>query len=97
VSEPSLLLFDHAWHLYVSRRQGARYSIGLLASDELVSWRWVDADAFGGSAAADEFDRLGARSPAVLANGDSVELLYVGLDGARERLGRASRTANGGI
>jgi len=96
VSEPSLVLFDHAWHLYVARRQGARYSIGLLASDELVSWRWIDADAFGGSGVAGAFDRLGARSPAVEGNGNSVDLLYLGLDGASSRLGRVERTSNGG-
>ncbi len=96
VGEPSLVLFDHAWHLYVARRQGARYSIGLLASDELVSWRWVDEDAFGPNAVAGAFDGLGTRSPAALVTDDSVELLYLGLDGAKATLGQTRRTANNG-
>ncbi|NOY92816.1 MAG: hypothetical protein GXP55_16625 [Deltaproteobacteria bacterium] len=96
VGEPSLVLFDHAWHLYVARRQGARYSVGLLASDELVSWRWVDTDAFGASGVTGAFDRLGARSPAALVTDNSVELLYLGLDGAKATLGRTRRSANGG-
>lgn len=87
----SLVIHDHAYHLYFAQRRGTRWQIGLLASDAFVSWRRVDDAALGASGVG--FDRLGASGPAARSLGDEIELLFVGHDGVRNTLARTHRLA----
>ncbi len=83
VASPSLVIHDGAWQLYYARRRGARWSIGLLVSDELVSWRHMDQGASVMGAGANAFERLGVTDPDVreVPGQQEIEMLYVGLDG----------------
>jgi len=73
---------DHAWQLYYARRQGARWSIGLLVSDDLVYFRHAaDGDSVllsDGSAR----ESVGVRGPSVVFDDERVTLSYIGLDGS---------------
>jgi hypothetical protein len=73
---------DHAWHLYYARRQGARWSIGLLVSDDLVYFRHAaDGDSVLLSDGSTR-ESVGLRAPTVIFDDDRVTLGYIGLDGS---------------
>lgn len=93
VAAPSLTIHNGAWHLYYARRIGARWSIGLIASDDLLYWRHVDRGYPVLEDGPNAFERLGASGPdvAVYPGSDEVELVYEGQDGTRPRMGFASR------
>ena len=89
--EPDLVWSpEGAWLLHYAQPVGTRWRIGLVASDELVAWRPLD-DVLGGSGDLDDFDALGATSPAVTHEGDQLSLHYIGLAPAATRLGHARR------
>jgi len=90
ITEPSLMIHNSAYQLYYARRNGTRWSVELLVSDELVLWRPM-GDVLGGSDEA--YDGLGARSPDVISGPDRIDIVYSGQDGVAFRLGTASRTA----
>lgn len=89
-SHPSLIVHGNAYELHYAHRVGARWRVGLAASDELISWRSVERDALQ---AGDDFDRVGARAPAALSHPNSIRLYYVGMDGVSQRLGVTNRRA----
>lgn len=88
IAEPSLTIHHYAWHLHYAARQGTRWSVALVTSDELLYWR-----AFGTvvEPSAQAYDRLGVSAPDVVANRSSLEMFYVGRDGARGTLARTGR------
>jgi len=90
ITEPSLMIHNSAYQLYYARRNGTRWSVELLVSDELVLWRPM-GDVLGGSDEA--YDSLGARSPDAISGPDRIDIVYSGQDGVAFRLGTASRTA----
>lgn len=92
VGNPSLVLHDRAWQLYVPVRRGTRWSVELLASDEALVWRHVGPTLLPSGQG---FDRLGVAGADARAHGDVVEVVYEGDDGVRRRLGWASRPATG--
>lgn len=87
---PSLIVYGGAYELHYAHRVGARWRIGLAASDELIAWRSVERDALTGG---DDFDRVGARAPAAVGEDESIRLYYVGMDGVSQRLGMTHRRA----
>jgi len=90
ITEPSLMIHNSAYQLYYARRNGTRWSVELLVSDELVLWRPM-GDVLGGSDEA--YDSLGARSPDAISGPDRIDIVYSGQNGVAFRLGTASRTA----
>lgn len=90
IAHPSLVIHDGAWQLYYAGRRGTRWSVGLIASDELFWWRSLGR-VFSGDG--NGFDRVGTSAPDATPLGDSIELVYEGLDGAQSRAGRAWRPA----
>jgi hypothetical protein len=90
ITEPSLMIHNSAYQLYYARRNGTRWSVELLVSDELLLWRPL-GDVLGGSDEA--YDSLGARSPDVISRPDRIDIVYSGQDGVAFRLGTASRAA----
>ncbi|NOY92815.1 MAG: hypothetical protein GXP55_16620 [Deltaproteobacteria bacterium] len=88
---------DHAWQLYYARRRGARWSIGLLVSDDMIFWRHAE----GGESVllpdGSPVETVGVRGPAVTFADERVTLSYLGLDGSRSwpRFVTRSATANG--
>ena len=86
VTDPSLIVHDSGYQLYVAERSGTLWSISLLTSDELFAWRSVgtvlEAEA-----------TFGAREPAALSEGDRIDLYYVEDDGANAPLQWTSRAA----
>ena len=89
VAAPSLAVNNGAWQLYYARRQGTRWSIGLMMSDDLLGFRLVDEPILQGDGTG--FDRFGARGPDALIDGGTMRLFYTGLDGVRGGLGLAER------
>ncbi|HJK96792.1 MAG TPA: hypothetical protein RMF84_06200 [Polyangiaceae bacterium LLY-WYZ-14_1] len=90
VESASLVVHNGAWQLFVSRREGARSRVDLLASDDLLRWREVATDILGGEPGRG-FDRFGARGLDVVAGADRLDAIYVGLDGVAATLARAER------
>jgi hypothetical protein len=90
ITEPSLMIHNSAYQLYYARRNGTRWSVELLVSDELLLWRPM-GDVLGGSDEA--YDSLGARSPDAISGPDRIDMVYSGQDGVAFRLGTASRIA----
>jgi hypothetical protein len=88
VAHPSLVVHNGAWQVYYAGRRGTRWSIGLLASDELLHWRDVGLVLSGDG---NGFDRLGASAPAARSVADRVELLFEGHDGVYTSIGFAAR------
>ena len=87
----SLSTHNGAYWLHYARRRGARWSIAALASHGFVSWRHLEGGAPVLSRQASGFDRLYVHQPASASFGDLSDLVYVGSDGARDRLGLARR------
>ena len=82
---------NDAWHLYVAVRRGARWSIHLLASDEMLAWRHLGRALAPGS----EFDRVSVRAPDVSARGNDLLMVYEAEDGVARRLGLTQRLSAG--
>lgn len=87
---PSLIVYGGAYELHYAHRVGARWRIGLAASDELIAWRSVERNAL---VAADDFDRVGTRAPAAIGETEAIRLYYVGMDGVNQHLGTTRRRA----
>lgn len=92
VTGPSLIVHDSAYQLYVARREGTRWSIDILVSDELLVWRSAGL-ALGASSDSEAFDSVGARAPDAISLTDRVDVVYEGQDGVSFVLGRATRQA----
>lgn len=93
IAAPSLVVQNGAYHLYYAGRRGTRWRIGMLASDDLVHWRAVNGGAAVLEGDGSGRDRVGVTDPDVYVNGTTVELVYVGQDGAQDTLFRAARNA----
>ncbi len=87
--EPSLVIVNGGYQLFLSVRHGTRWRQALFASAELLYWRLVDDRALEGEG--DGRESLGVRDLDIVNRGGSLEVVYVGLDGARETLHRATR------
>ena len=88
VDAPTVLFMDDVYRLYFAGRRGTRWSIGLLVSDDGVTWR----EAPGGpvlSASGSGFDALAVRDPALDVEDGVVSLYHTGDDGERLRVGVA--------
>lgn len=75
-------------------RSGARWALGLMATDDpaVALWRRAPAPTIlEGDASG--FDALSVRDPAIVTRDTKVELLYAGSDGTAERIGYARREA----
>lgn len=92
VSQPSLAIHGGAYRLYFARRLGARWSIGLVVSDELVSWRHP-LDGAPVLLGAGELERVGVTAPSVAIQNERVELYYLALDGVGATLRRTDHMA----
>lgn len=93
ITDPSLIVHNSAYHLYYGRRNGTRWSVELVVSDELLLWRSL-GESLGGSG--EGFDSLGARSADAISRTDQIDLVYAGQDGVSFQLGSASRAAPSG-
>lgn len=92
IGTASLVQHNRAWHLYVSVRRGARWSIHLLSSDEILAWR----DVGRALASGDDFDRINVRAPDVWAEGNLLRMVYEAHDGIGRNLGFATRVSTAG-
>lgn len=81
---------EGVWLVHVAKAVGTRWVIELFASDELVAWRPMGT-VLAGSGDLDDFDGLGTSAPVAFADGDALQLLYVGHGPARQALGGARR------
>jgi len=75
-------------------RSGARWALGLMATDDPVVALWRRAPAptiLSGDGSG--FDALSVRDPAIVTRDTKIDLLYVGSDGAAQRIGYANREA----
>jgi hypothetical protein len=93
IAAPSLVIYRGAYHLYFASRRGTRWSIGMIASDELVLWRDVNEGVPVLTADGNGRDRLSVRDPEVFAQDTQVQLFYTGNDGARDAIFRAWRVS----
>ncbi|MCA9582313.1 MAG: hypothetical protein KC416_11000, partial [Myxococcales bacterium] len=92
IGSAGLVIQNKAYHLYVEGRRGARWSIGILASDDLEHWREPrEGEAVLGKG--NGFDSLGLRSPDAIFLDGQVTLLYEGLSNGGSSLGFAQRVA----
>ncbi|RLB48567.1 MAG: hypothetical protein DRJ42_22915 [Deltaproteobacteria bacterium] len=91
VAHPALSIHNGAWHLHFSARRGTRTSIGLLVSDDLLGWRSPTGGAVLDAGAAN-WEALGVSQADVTGAGDTLEMVYSGLDGVRSTLGWATRS-----
>ena len=87
IGSASLVQHNRAWHLYVATRRGARWSIHLLASDEMLAWRYVGQALAPGN----DFDRVSVRAPDVYAAGPLLNLVYEAEDGVSRTIGMTTR------
>jgi hypothetical protein len=85
-------------------RAGARWSIGLLVSDDFAHVRPAPLDAsfdagavLAGTGAASAVDALSVTDPDVVVRGELLELFYVGSDGVSARLARVARPSLRGL
>jgi len=91
VGHPALSIHNGAWHLHYSARRGTRTSIGLLVSDDLLDWRSPTGGAVLDADAAN-WQALGVSEADATGAGDTLEMVYSGLDGVRSTLGWATRS-----
>lgn len=92
LGDPALFVHDGAFQLYLPYRRGTRWRLAHLASPNLADWRLVAADALEGMGPP---ERLGVGDPDVHVVADTIELVYVGLDGVAEHLRRTTRMTTG--
>ena len=90
MTAPSLIVHNSAYQLYYSRRSGTRWTVEVLASDELLVWRPL-GEALGPSG--EGFDSLGARGLDARSRLDEIDALYTGQDAVSFSLGAARRPA----
>jgi len=95
IASPSLMVRNGAYHLYYAGRRGTRWRLGLLVSDAVVYWREIDEGVPVLTASEQPFERVGVMDPDVTAQGNEVELVYSGWDGARTTLAHTHRSARG--
>ena len=88
VAEPSLVVVNNGYQLAVALRRGARWSIAMFASAELVHWRLVEERALS---AGDQTERVGVRDMDLFVRDSMIQAVYVGLDGVRDSLHHAQR------
>lgn len=89
--QPDLhLTREGVWLLHVARPMGTRWVVELFASDELVAWRPMGV-VLAGSGDLEDFDGLGASAPAVVTEGDALQLYYVGHGPSEQLLGGVRR------
>ncbi|MBW2464023.1 MAG: hypothetical protein JRH11_20410, partial [Deltaproteobacteria bacterium] len=91
VAQPSLLVWDGAFHLYYAGRRGTRWAIGLLASEDFLSFRDVAPTTPILSGDNVGFDALGVRGVDIeIVDGFAVAI-YEGTDGFETGVGYARR------
>lgn len=88
VAEPSLAVVNHGYQLAVAIRRGARWSVAMFASAELVHWRLVEERALG---AGEQTERVGVRDMDLFVRDSMIQAVYVGLDGVRDSLHHTQR------
>lgn len=86
VTDPTIIVHDSAYQLYVAKRVGTLWSIVLFTSDELLAWRSI------GSVLSDPAT-FGAREAAAISDNDRIDLYYVADHGAASALRFTGRTA----
>jgi hypothetical protein len=91
---PTLTSHAGAYVLHYSRRRGARWSIGALASHSFLYWRRLDEERAILGRSETGFDSLSVRDPAPGATETGLEMVYVGTDGTRQQLGYTTREAS---
>jgi len=91
VAQPSLLVWDGAFHLYYAGRRGTRWAIGLLASEDFITFRDVTPTMPILSGDGTGFDALGVRGMDIeIVDGFAVAI-YEGTDGVETGIGYARR------
>lgn len=90
VSAPALIEHNGTLRLYYTGKRGIRETIGLVISDTGDGWRNPHGDDALWPLQPGGFDLLGASDPAPIVKDGRVELLYIGFDGVRSSIGRAT-------
>jgi hypothetical protein len=91
LGDPTLVLHDRVWKLFVGGRRGTRWTVGLFVSDDLEHWRWY-GEVFGGARGSN--DRLGVRSADVAPTATGLEMIYEGAVAGEPSLSRAALIAS---
>lgn len=92
VAAPAVLVEDGVVRVYYAARRGTRWSLGLTVSSDGRWWRAPsDGPVLGGDGAG--FDAIGVRDPAPVVVDGALHLHFAGSDGARTRIGLATRPA----
>jgi hypothetical protein len=89
----SLSTHGGAYWVHYARRRGARWSIAAMVSHDFLVWRPLVDGAPVLSRRDGAFDRVYVTQPSAASLGDEADLVYVGSDGSRDRLGLARRIA----
>jgi len=93
IGHPALTIHNGAWHLHYVGRRGTRSSIGVLVSDNLVSWRNPNPQDGVFGPGAEDFETVAVSAPDVIVVPEGLWMIYVGRDGYQGRLGTTSRRA----
>lgn len=86
VATPAMVRVGGTYRLYYSARRGSRWSVALLVSEDLQSWRSMGAVLEGSDSG---FDALGVRHPAPIWGTSPPGFYYLGTDGITAAFGRA--------
>ncbi|MEM9192322.1 MAG: hypothetical protein AAGF12_24320 [Myxococcota bacterium] len=93
IAAPALHIQNGAYHLYYGGRNGLRWSIGVLVSDDLRFWRRLESPVLEGADTPEE--RIGVRGPDAFFSDGAVHLVYDAEGSVDARLGHATRPATG--
>ncbi|MCS6798733.1 MAG: hypothetical protein NZ898_09400 [Myxococcota bacterium] len=93
IDAPALARHGDTWQLVFAALHGTRWAIHAAASDDIIGWRLLEDGNPVLTGSGEGFDRLGVRGPDLASRPGALELVYVGLDGARGRFGLARRDA----
>lgn len=91
IAQPSLINWDGAFHLYYAGRRGTRWGIGLLASDNFLTFRVVTPTTPILSGDDAGFDALGVRGADIEIVDGLAVAIYEGTDGSSSGIGFAQR------
>ncbi len=93
IAAPAIEVVGTAFHLYYAGREGTRWAVGLLASEELNYYRQVSTldGVLGARGRSGQFDALGVLDLDVVVDAAGVTAVYLGSDGARRSFGIARR------
>ncbi|MEM9191208.1 MAG: hypothetical protein AAGF12_18700 [Myxococcota bacterium] len=93
LSHPTLVVWNGAWQLFYTGRNGLRRAQGHLVSDDLIGWRAPVPSEPVLLGQEEGFDRVGVTGGDVMGGELGLRFVYLGDDGVRRTLGWIERRA----